>query len=160
MTSAANDVEPTAAALAGAAARLPAARSVPGSVPVPTPHGAGADRVVLTGLRARGRHGVFGFEREQGQDFVVDVTLHLDLAPASTTDDLSRTVDYGVLAEAVVADVQGEPVNLIEALAERVAQTCLRQPGVRQVEVTVHKPSAPISVAFTDVAVTLTRSRA
>jgi 7,8-dihydroneopterin aldolase/epimerase/oxygenase len=118
-----------------------------------------ADRIVLTGLRARGRHGVFDHEREHGQDFVVDVTLALDLRPASTTDDLRRTVHYGDLAEAVVADVQGEPLNLIEALAERVAQTCLRQPGVHEVEVTVHKPEAPIEVAFTDVAVTLTRSR-
>ena len=117
------------------------------------------DRVVLTGLRAWGRHGVFDHEREQGQHFVVDVALALDLSPASTTDDLRRTVDYGVLAEAVVADVQGEPLNLIEALAERVAQTCLRQPGVVEVEVTVHKPEAPIGVTFTDVAVTLTRSR-
>lgn len=117
------------------------------------------DRVVLTGLRARGRHGVFDHEREQGQHFVVDVVLALDLRPASTSDDLRRTVDYGILAEAVVADVQGEPLNLIEALAERVAQTCLRQAAVTEVEVTVHKPEAPIGVAFADVAVTLTRSR-
>ena len=122
----------------------------------PTP---ARDRVVLTGLRAWGRHGVFDHEREQGQHFVVDVTLTLDLRPASTSDDLRETVDYGVLAEAVVADVQGKPLNLIEALAERVAQTCLRQPRVDEVEVTVHKPEAPIGVAFTDVAVTLTRSR-
>ena len=115
--------------------------------------------MVLTGVRARGRHGVLDFEREQGQDFVVDVRLSLDLAPAATTDDLDRTVDYGRLAEAVVADVEGEPLNLIEALAERVAQTCLRQSGVAEVEVTVHKPQAPISVPFADVAVTLTRSR-
>ena len=119
----------------------------------------GHDRIVLTGLRACGRHGVFDHEREQGQHFVVDVALLIDLSPASTTDDLRRTVDYGTLAEAVVADVQGEPLNLIEALAERVAQTCLRQPGVAEVEVTVHKPEAPIQVAFTDVAVTLIRSR-
>ena len=117
------------------------------------------DKVVLTGVRAWGRHGVLDFEREQGQHFVVDVSLSLDLRAASTTDDLSRTVDYGSLAQAVVADVQGEPLNLIEALAERVAQTCLRRPGVAEVEVTVHKPEAPIPVAFTDVAVTLTRSR-
>ena len=117
------------------------------------------DRVVLTGLRARGRHGVLDHEREQGQHFVVDVVLHLDLAPAAATDDLSRTVDYGVLAEAVVADVEAEPLDLIEALAERVAQTCLRQHAVDEVEVTVHKPEAPIGVAFTDVAVTLVRSR-
>jgi dihydroneopterin aldolase len=117
------------------------------------------DRVVLTGLRAWGRHGVFAHEREDGQHFVVDVALSLDLRPASTSDDLSRTVDYGVLAEAVVADVQGEPLNLIEALAERVAQTCLREPAVTEVQVTVHKPEAPIGVTFADVAVTLTRSR-
>jgi dihydroneopterin aldolase len=117
------------------------------------------DRVVLTGLRAWGRHGVFDHERAEGQHFVVDVALALDLRPASTTDDLRRTVDYGVLAEAVVADVQGEPLNLIEALAERVAQTCLRQPAVTEVEVTVHKPEAPIGVTFADVAVTLVRSR-
>ena len=153
MTSAANDLEPTPAAQSGGALRLPTVR--PG---VPAAGSAG-DRVVLTGLRARGRHGVLAFERERGQDFVVDVTLVLDLAPASRSDDLARTVDYGVLAEAVVADVAGEPLNLIEALAERVAQTCLRQPGVGQVEVTVHKPQAPISVPFADVAVTLTRSR-
>ncbi len=154
MTSAAHDLEPTAAPTAptaGAGAR-PSGPLRSGS-PVPR------DRVVLTGLRARGRHGVHPFEREQGQDFVVDVALLLDLAPASTTDDLARTVDYGVLAQAVVADVQGEPLDLIEALAERVAQTCLQQPGVVEVEVTVHKPEAPISVAFTDVSVTLTRSR-
>lgn len=153
MTSAANDLEPTAATLSGGAVRVPAARTGP---PALSP---AEDRIVLTGLRARGRHGVLAFEREQGQDFVVDVTLVLDLAPASTSDDLRRTVDYGVLAEAVVADVTGEPLNLIEALAERVAQTCLRQPGVGRVEVTVHKPQAPISVPFSDVAVTLTRSR-
>ena len=125
----------------------------------PESSGSPRDRIVLTGVRAWGRHGVFAHEREQGQHFVVDVALLLDLSPASTTDDLSRTVDYGTLAEAVVADVQGEPLDLIEALAERVAQTCLRQPGVVEVEVTVHKPEAPIPVAFTDVAVTLTRSR-
>ncbi|RYZ28697.1 MAG: dihydroneopterin aldolase [Propionibacteriaceae bacterium] len=119
----------------------------------------GRDRVVLTGLRARGHHGVFDHERENGQDFVVDVALALDLGPASTSDDLRRTVDYGVLAEAVVADVQGDPLNLIEALAERIAQTCLRQPAVDEVEVTVHKPEAPIGVTFADVAVTLRRSR-
>ena len=122
--------------------------------------GPARDRVALGGVTGFGHHGVFDFEREQGQDFVVDVALSLELSPASTTDDLRRTVDYGVLAEAVVADVEGEPLNLIEALAERVARTCLRQPGVLEVEVTVHKPQAPIAVAFTDVAVTLTRSRA
>ncbi len=151
MTSAAHEQDLTAAPTAAAADR---SSGLPGSG-----SGVPRDRVVLTGVRARGRHGVYPFEREQGQDFVVDVALVLDLAPAASTDDLARTIDYGVLAEAVVADVQGEPLNMIEALAERVAQTCLRSPGVAEVQVTVHKPEAPIPVPFTDVAVTLTRSR-
>ena len=117
------------------------------------------DRVVLRGLAGFGRHGVHDFEREQGQRFVVDVVCSLDLAPAATTDDLQHTVDYGVLAADVVADIEGEPLDLIEALAGRIAATCLRRPAVQSVEVTVHKPDAPMPVEFADVAVTLTRSK-
>ena len=78
---------------------------------------------------------------------------------AATTDDLQQTVDYGVLAADVVADIEGEPLDLIEALAGRIAATCLRRPAVQSVEVTVHKPDAPMPVEFADVAVTLTRSK-
>ena len=118
-----------------------------------------ADRVTLTGIAAHGRHGFFAFEREAGQRFVVDVSCTADLRSAATEDDLARTVDYGTLSQAIVADIEGEPLNLIEALADRIARTCLNVPLVRSVEVTVHKPQAPISVEFTDVAVTLTRHR-
>ncbi len=118
------------------------------------------DRVVLRGLAGFGHHGVFDFEREQGQRFVVDVVCTLDLAPAAENDDLERTVDYGGLAADVVADIEGQPLDLIEALADRVARTCLRRPAVESVEVTVHKPDAPMPVPATDVAVTLTRSKA
>jgi dihydroneopterin aldolase len=117
------------------------------------------DRVTLTGIAAVGRHGVFDFERAQGQRFVVDVCCSLDLAPAATTDDLALTIDYGALCQAIVADIEGDPLNLIEALADRIATTCLRSGPVRSVEVTVHKPQAPVPVEFADVAVTLTRSR-
>ncbi|HEY5820932.1 MAG TPA: dihydroneopterin aldolase [Propionibacteriaceae bacterium] len=117
------------------------------------------DRITLTGIAAIGHHGVFDFEREQGQRFVVDVTLTLDLAPAASTDDLAQTIDYGTLATAIVADIQGEPLDLIEALADRIARTTLRAGAVECVEVTVHKPQAPVGVEFADVAVTLTRSR-
>jgi len=127
------------------------------AVTVP-PH-LGADRISLRGIAAQGHHGVFGFEREQGQRFVVDVVCNVDLRQAAATDDLQATVDYGALAQAVVADIQGSPLNLIEALADRIARTCLRVSVVESVEVTVHKPDAPISVEFADVAVTLTRSR-
>ncbi|MDT0418134.1 dihydroneopterin aldolase [Streptomyces sp. DSM 41982] len=118
------------------------------------------DRVALRGLRARGHHGVFPEEREQGQTFVIDLSLGLDTRPAATGDDLERTVHYGVVAEEVVAVVEGEPVDLIETLAERIARTCLRHAAVREVEVVVHKPQAPITVPFDDVTVTITRSRA
>ena len=117
------------------------------------------DRVALRGLTGFGRHGVFDFEREQGQHFVVDVVCSLDLAPAAASDDLRHTVDYAGLATDVVADIEGEPLDLIEALADRIARTCLRRAGVQSVEVTVHKPEAPMPVTVADVAVTLTRSR-
>jgi dihydroneopterin aldolase len=117
------------------------------------------DRITLRGISAVGHHGVFDFEREQGQPFVVDVECVLDLAEAAATDDLERTIDYGALAQSVVDDIEGDPLNLIEALAERIAQTCLRYPAVAGVQVTVHKPQAPMPVPVADVAVTLTRSK-
>ncbi|MBI0294435.1 dihydroneopterin aldolase [Streptomyces sp. PRKS01-29] len=117
------------------------------------------DRVALRGLRARGHHGVLPHEREEGQDFVVDLVLGLDTRPAAAHDDLGRTVHYGVVAEEVVDVVRGEPVDLIETLAERIADRCLEHAVVREVEVVVHKPQAPITVPFDDVTITITRSR-
>jgi 7,8-dihydroneopterin aldolase/epimerase/oxygenase len=117
------------------------------------------DRVALRGLKARGHHGVFPKEREEGQTFIVDLVLGLDTRPAAADDDLAKTVHYGIVAEEVVAVVEGEPVDLIETLAERIAQTCLKHEGVQEVEVCVHKPDAPITVPFDDVTVTITRSR-
>jgi dihydroneopterin aldolase len=118
------------------------------------------DRITLTGVRVRAHHGVFDVEREQGQVFVIDVSVAVDLAAAASGDDLASTVHYGELAEAVVAAVERDPVDLIETVAERVAQVALGYPAVEEVEVTVHKPEAPISVPFGDVAVTVVRARA
>jgi dihydroneopterin aldolase len=117
------------------------------------------DVIRLSGLTARGHHGVFDFEREQGQDFVVDVVLELDLAPAAASDEVTDTVHYGELAGALVAVVVGEPVNLIETLADRLVAVCLADPRVAAATVTVHKPQAPIPHDFADVAVTLRRDR-
>lgn len=115
------------------------------------------DRIGLVGLRARGRHGALPAERELGQEFVVDVELGLDTTAAASADDLARTVDYGVLAGRLVAVVEGEPVNLLETLAQRLADVCLREPTVEEVEVTVHKPSAPVPHPLTDVTVRIHR---
>ncbi|GAA1815475.1 dihydroneopterin aldolase [Agromyces neolithicus] len=117
------------------------------------------DRITLTGLRVRAHHGVFDFERADGQEFVIDVSVAVDLAAAASGDDLARTVHYGELAEAVVAAVERDPVDLIETVAERVAGVALVWAAVDEVEVTVHKPQAPISVPFTDVSVTIVRGR-
>ncbi len=117
------------------------------------------DAVSLTGISAVGHHGVFDFERRDGQPFIVDVVLHLDLRPAGTSDDLTRTAHYGEVAELVSSIIAGKPFQLIEALAETIAAEILARYPVETVDVTVHKPKAPISVPFGDVAVTLHRSR-
>lgn len=116
-------------------------------------------RIVLTGLRVRGHHGVLPHERRDGQDFVVDVALEADIAEAVDTDEIAATVDYSAVANAVAAVVSGEPFDLIEKLAVEIAETCLRFDRVLSVDVTVHKPQAPIDVSFDDVAVQLRRSR-
>ncbi|SCF34999.1 dihydroneopterin aldolase [Micromonospora mirobrigensis] len=117
------------------------------------------DRIELTGLRARGRHGVYDFERANGQEFVIDTVLELDLAPAARSDRVTDTVHYGELAERLVAVVTGEPVDLIETLADRLLAVCLAEPLVSAATVTVHKPEAPIPHTFADVAVTMRRTR-
>lgn len=117
------------------------------------------DRLSLTGLRVHGRHGVFDHERRAGQDFVVDAVLRLDTAPAAASDDLADAVDYGTLAQRLAAVVGGDPMNLIETLADRLAQVCLADERVAEAEITVHKPGAPIPLTFDDVAVTVVRTR-
>ncbi len=117
------------------------------------------DRITLTGLRVRGHHGVYDFERREGQDFVVDLTLEFDTAAAAESDDVTDTVHYGELAEWLALVIGGEPVKLIETLAARLADVCLADPRVSAVEVTVHKPEAPIRPTFADIAVTIRRER-
>ena len=119
-----------------------------------------ADRITLTGLRVFGRHGVFPEEKRDGQDFLVDVTVWLDLARAAESDDLAETLHYGELAERVADVVGGPPRDLIETVAVEVALDVLASDGrLHAVEVTIHKPSAPIPLEFADVAVTVRRSR-
>lgn len=115
------------------------------------------DRIRLTGLRFSATHGVYDFERVEPQPFIVDVEC--ELAPRPASDDLATTVDYADLSGRIAAVVTGEPVNLIETLAERIAAICLDHPLVATADVTVHKPEAQLPVDLADVSITLTRSR-
>ncbi|MBE4695551.1 2-amino-4-hydroxy-6-hydroxymethyldihydropteridine diphosphokinase [Brevibacterium casei] len=115
------------------------------------------DRIALRGLTVRGNHGVFDFEKRDGQDFVIDVTLHASTAAAAATDDIADTIHYGELAEDVARIVEDNTFDLIETLAEAIAAHCLTL--TERVEVVVHKPSAPIERTFADVTVTVDRSR-
>jgi 7,8-dihydroneopterin aldolase/epimerase/oxygenase len=118
------------------------------------------DRIELRGLTVRGHHGVFPEERRDGQTFVLDLTVWLDLAAAAASDELSDTLDYGALAQRAAAVLGGEPCDLIETVAGRIADDVLTDHRVRAVEVVLHKPQAPIPLQFTDVAVVLTRESA
>ncbi len=117
------------------------------------------DRITLRGLRARAHHGVYAFERERGQTFLVDAVLELDTTAAAADDDLRRTVNYAELATQLYGVLTGEPVHLLETLAQRLADVCLVSPLVEAVEITVHKPQAELGVPFDDVTVTIRRER-
>ncbi len=124
-----------------------------------TPHVRGTDELSDTGIECWGHHGVFEHERREGQRFVVDLTLGLDTTSAAVSDDLRDTVDYGSLVAAVRSAVEADPVDLIETLAQRLADVCLRDGRVEWVRISVHKPDAPIEATFGDVTLTITRTR-
>ncbi|KAF0961244.1 Dihydroneopterin aldolase [Rhodococcus sp. T7] len=118
-----------------------------------------SDRIELRGLKVRGNHGVFDHEKRDGQDFYVDITVWMDLAPAAASDDLDDTLDYGGLAERAAAIIAGPSRDLIETVAAEIADGVMTDPRVRSTEVVLHKPSAPIPLTFADVAVVAHRSR-
>ena len=118
-----------------------------------------ADRIELRGLTVRGNHGVFGHERTDGQDFVVDITVWIDHSIAAATDDLTDTYDYGVLAQRAAEIIGGPARNLIETVAGEIADDVMADGRVHAVEVRLHKPHAPIPLTFDDVSVVTRRSR-
>lgn len=117
------------------------------------------DRIELRGLTVRGHHGVFEHERTDGQDFVVDITVWVDLNAAAASDDLADTLDYGALAQKAADIVAGPPRNLIETVSAEIADAVMTDKRVHAVEVVLHKPNAPIPLTFHDVAVVARRSR-
>jgi len=118
-----------------------------------------SDRIELRGLRVRGHHGVFEHEKRDGQDFVVDIVLWIDLVEAAATDDLTKTVHYGELAQLAAGIIAGPPRDLIETVSAEIADEVMKDDRVHAVEVTLHKPHAPIPLDFADVAVVARRSR-
>jgi 7,8-dihydroneopterin aldolase/epimerase/oxygenase len=127
--------------------------------PDPATDAAAGDRITLRGLRVFGYHGVLDAERRDGQEFVVDAVLWLDTRPAAAADDLTLTANYAALADRLAAIVAGPPVQLIETLAGRLAEAAAAEPLAREVEITVHKPHAPVGHRFQDVSVTIRRGR-
>jgi dihydroneopterin aldolase len=117
------------------------------------------DRIVLAGIEVFAYHGVFEEEQAEGQLFGVDVEIETDMSAAAASDDLADTIDYGLLADRVHQRVAEERWNLIEKVADRVADLVLEDPRVTAVSVTIHKPQAPIAVPFRDVTVVRRRSR-
>jgi dihydroneopterin aldolase len=120
-------------------------------------------KIKLTGLRVFAHHGVFDFERQNGQDFYIDAVVWVDSQGLEFNDDLSKTVHYGDLAKALVDNVKHQPVDLLETLAQRLLDLVLNWGGpagpVVKAEITVHKPNAPIVYEFNDVSVTIKGKR-
>jgi dihydroneopterin aldolase len=117
------------------------------------------DELAITGLECFAHHGVFDFEKREGQIFVVDLVLGIDTRAAAASDDLEQTVNYGTLALDVKAAVERDPVDLIETVVQRIADVCLLDSRVEWTRVTLHKPDAPIDATYSDVALTITRTR-
>jgi dihydroneopterin aldolase len=117
------------------------------------------DELSVTGIECFAHHGVFDFERREGQVFVVDLVLGIDTRPAAASDDLTDTVNYGTLVADVKAAVERDPVDLIETVAQRITEVCLLDTRVEWARVTLHKPDAPIDATYSDVALTITRTR-
>lgn len=118
-----------------------------------------SDELSVTGIECFAHHGVFDFERREGQVFLVDLVLGIDTRPAAASDDLVETVNYGTLVADVKAAVERDPVDLIETVAQRIADVCLLDTRVEWARVTLHKPDAPIDATYSDVALTITRTR-
>ena len=118
------------------------------------------DVIKLMGMEFLGFHGCLTRERAQGQTFIIDLEMELDLALAGATDDIAATVNYADIFTEVKNIVEGEPVRLIETLAERIASKILLDyQKIQKIHVTVHKPHAPIAGKFQEAAVKITRTQ-
>jgi dihydroneopterin aldolase len=118
-------------------------------------------KITITGLRVFAHHGVFDFERQNGQDFYIDASIWVDGDKAAFSDDLNHTAHYGDLAKGLVELTKNNPVDLLETLAQRLLDYALNFGGgkVLKAKITVHKPGAPIPYEFEDVSITVKAKR-
>jgi dihydroneopterin aldolase len=117
-----------------------------------------SDKLNLTGIRGFGYHGVFESERKNGQEFVVDVEIETKFK--NLNDDLTKTIDYSKLVDLVSTEITSNPVNLIETLAERIAEKIMNfDKKIKALTITVHKPAAPVSANLSDISVTISKTR-
>ena len=117
------------------------------------------DVIKIEGVRGFGRHGLLEEEKIRGQEFLVDVSYWIDIKKSAKSGDVKHTVNYAEVAQVVHEIIVGEPVGLIETLAENIAHRVLQFKLIKHVEIVVHKPHAPIPVDFADVTVSIFRSR-
>jgi dihydroneopterin aldolase len=118
------------------------------------------DRIFIKGLSLHAYHGVLAYEGKVGQSFSIDLTLEIDLSSAARSDKVMDTVSYDKVAECASKAFSAKPYKLIEAAAGSVADAVLAEfPRVLSIEVTIHKPHAPIAAIFSDVGVTFMRKR-
>ena len=120
-----------------------------------------SDAIFVNGLVLHAYHGVMPHEAKVGQSFAIDLELEIDLSAAARSDKVMDTVSYDKVVECASEAFSAQRLRLIEAAAGRVADAVLAAfPRVNAIEVTIHKPHAPIAATFSDVGVTLVRKRA
>ncbi len=117
------------------------------------------DKITLTGLKVFGYHGVLKKERKKGQEFIVDVSVSYKMNKAVDTDNIKYAVNYSQIAMIVKEVIEGEPKNLIEKVADDIANKIIEKFDVKIVRVTLHKPNAPLDVIFDDVSVSVERMK-
>jgi dihydroneopterin aldolase len=118
------------------------------------------DNIFITGLALHAYHGVMPHEGKVGQTFTLDLLLDIDLSEAARSDRLAHTVSYDQVAAVASETFCAERYRLIEAAAGAVIDALLRKfPAIKRVQITIHKPHAPIAATFDDVGVVIARSR-
>ena len=118
------------------------------------------DKIIIKGLKIYAFHGVNKEEKDQGQNFIVDAVLYVDLSKAGNTDKVSDTVSYAKVTKTIIKTVNEKSYDLLEKVATRIIQQIFDEfLSVKKVDVTVKKPEAPINADFGYMAVNICKDR-